>query len=150
MARTESAKKSSTVKASKVFSTAERDAMTQRAKEVKAAAGKTDLESETLEAIAKMQPADRAKAKFIHGIIKADVPALEPRTWYGMPAYAKDGKTVCFFQPAAKFKTRYATLGFNDPARLDDGNMWPVAYALTDLTAADEAKIVALIKKAAR
>jgi uncharacterized protein YdhG (YjbR/CyaY superfamily) len=92
--------------------------------------------------------ADRARAERIHAIVKASAPALSPRTWYGMPAYAKDGKIVCFFQPAQKFKTRYATLGFNDVANLDEGTMWPIAYALTELTAADEARIGALVKQA--
>jgi uncharacterized protein YdhG (YjbR/CyaY superfamily) len=95
-----------------------------------------------------MPEPDRALAERLHAIIKASAPSLSPRTWYGMPAYAKDGKIVCFFQPAQKFKTRYATLGFNDPANLDDGAMWPIAYALTELTAADEARIGALVEKA--
>jgi uncharacterized protein YdhG (YjbR/CyaY superfamily) len=98
--------------------------------------------------IAEMPAADRAKAERLHAIIKATAPGLSPRTWYGMPAYAKDGKVVCFFQSAQKFKTRYATLGFSDKANLDQGAMWPVAFALTELTAADEARIAALVKKA--
>ena len=102
-----------------------------------------------LAAIAEMQAADRALAKRLHAIITASVPALAPKTWYGMPAYAKEGKIVCFFQSAQKFKTRYATLGFSDAAQLDDGDMWPNAYALTKLTPATEAKISALVKKAA-
>jgi uncharacterized protein YdhG (YjbR/CyaY superfamily) len=102
-----------------------------------------------LEKIAEMQEADRAMANRIHALIKASAPSLSPKLWYGMPAYARDGKIVCFFQPAKKFKTRYSTLGFNDPAKLDEGAMWPVAYALTKLTAADEARIGALVKRAA-
>jgi uncharacterized protein YdhG (YjbR/CyaY superfamily) len=96
-----------------------------------------------------MAEADRAMAERVHAIVMASAPDLSPRTWYGMPAYARDGNVVCFFQPAQKFKARYATLGFNDRARLDDGTMWPVAYALTELTAADEARIAELVKKAA-
>jgi hypothetical protein len=111
-------------------------------------AAKADGESDVLEKIAEMQESDRVMAERLHAIIKASAPELSPKTWYGMPAYAKDGKNVCFFQPAQKFKTRYATLGFNDPANLDEGSMWPVAYALTELTAADEARIGALVKKA--
>src|SRR5437762_14005522 len=128
--------------------------MKEHAQEVKAAAGRgpraseVDGESDVLAKIAEMPEPDRVMAERLHAIIKASAPALSPRTWYGMPAYAKDGKTVCFFQPAQKFKTRYATLGFNDAANLDDGAMWPVAYALTELTAADEARIGALVKKA--
>jgi uncharacterized protein YdhG (YjbR/CyaY superfamily) len=145
-----------TAKASeKVFTDEERDAIQQRAKEVKAEArrgpraGKADEESEVIAKIAEMTGADRAMAERLHAIIKASAPALSPKLWYGMPAYAKDGKNVCFFQPAKKFKTRYATFGFNDPAKLDEGTMWPVAFALTKLTAADEARIGALVKKAA-
>ena len=110
---------------------------------------KPDGESEVLEAIAAMPVPDRAMAERIHAIVTAAAPALVPRTWYGMPAYAKDGNVVCFFQAALKFKTRYATLGFSDKAHLDEGQMWPVAYALAELSAAEEAKIVALVKKAA-
>ena len=134
-------------KAAKKFSDEERSAMRERAKEMKADGG--DGESEVRAKIAAMNPADRAMAERIHAVIKAAAPALTPRTWYGMPAYAKDDKVVCFFQPAQKFKTRYSTLGFNDKAALDDGRMWPVAYALTELTAADEAKIAELVKRAA-
>ena len=137
-------------KAGKAFSDEERAAMRQRAKEQEAAAGKADGESDLLAAIAAMSAPDRAMAERLHAIITASAPALAPKTWYGMPAYAnKDGKVVCFFQPANKFKTRYATLGFNDSAHLDDGTMWPVAYALKELTAADEAKIAALVRKGA-
>jgi hypothetical protein len=124
----------------------ERGAMKERVKELKA--DKADGESELLAKLAEMQEPDRVLGERLHAIIKANAPALSARTWYGMPAYAKDGKVVCFFQPAQKFKTRYATLGFNDPARLDEGTMWPTAFALTKLTAADEKRIGALVKKA--
>jgi hypothetical protein len=128
--------------------------MKERAKELKAAArrgpraGKADGESDVLAKIAEMPEPDRAMAARLHALIKASAPALSPRTWYGMPAYAKDGKVVCFFQSAQKFNTRYATLGFSDTANLDEGAMWPTAFALTELTAADEEKIGALVKKA--
>jgi uncharacterized protein YdhG (YjbR/CyaY superfamily) len=126
--------------------------MKERARELKAAAraskDKAAGESEVLAKIAEMQEPDRAMAERLHAIIKASAPELSPRTWYGMPAYAKDGKVVCFFQSAQKFKTRYATFGFNEKANLDEGAMWPIAFALTELTAAEEAKIVALVKKA--
>jgi uncharacterized protein YdhG (YjbR/CyaY superfamily) len=122
--------------------------MRQRVKELKAAAGKTDGESDVLAKIATMTAADRALGERLHAIIKASAPALSPRLWYGMPAYAKDGKILCHFQDAQKFKTRYATLGFSDAANLDEGGMWPVAFAVKKLTAADEAKIGALVKKA--
>jgi uncharacterized protein YdhG (YjbR/CyaY superfamily) len=135
-------------KPSKGFTAEERAAIRARAQEQKAEADKADGERDLLEKIAAMQAPDRAMAERLHAIIKASAPALSPKTWYGMPAYAKGGKIVCFFQPAEKFKTRYATLGFNDSAKLDDGAMWPVAYALKELTAADEAKIKALVKKA--
>ncbi len=130
------------------FTDEERDAMKQRVEEMKVAARGADGESDVLAKIAEMREPDRAMAKRLHALIKASAPALSPRTWYGMPAYAKDGKIVCFFQPAQKFKTRYATLGFNDAAKLDEGAMWPTAFALTKLTAADEARIGALVKKA--
>jgi uncharacterized protein YdhG (YjbR/CyaY superfamily) len=136
------------------FTDEERGAMKERAKELKAATrrGKrgsdTDGESEVLAKIAEMPEPDRSTAERLHAIIKASAPGISPRTWYGMPAYAKDGNTVCFFQPAQKFKTRYATLGFSDKANLDDGTMWPTSYALTELTAADEARIGDLVKKA--
>lgn len=130
------------------FSDEERSAMAQRVQEMKV--GKGDPEAEVLAKIAEMEGSDRAMAKRVHAIIKASAPSLTPKLWYGMPAYARDGeKIVCFFQPAKKFKTRYATLGFNDPAKLDDGTVWPVAYAVSELTAAGEAKIAALVKKAA-
>jgi uncharacterized protein YdhG (YjbR/CyaY superfamily) len=112
-------------------------------------AGKVDAEGDVLAKIAEMPAPDRAMAERLHAIIKASAPALSPKTWYGMPAYAKDGKVVCFFQAADKFKTRYAMFGFNDVANLDDGAMWPVAFALTELTATDEARIATLVKKAA-
>ena len=137
------------------FTAEERAAMKERAQELKAAArrspraAKPDEESALLAKIAEMQETDRIMAERLHAIIKATAPALAPRTWYGMPAYAKDGNVVCFFQPAQKFKTRYAMLGFSDKANLDDGTMWPTYFALTELTAADEARIGALVKKAA-
>jgi uncharacterized protein YdhG (YjbR/CyaY superfamily) len=134
------------------FTDEERVAMKERAKEVKAEAranrNKAEGESDVLAAIAAMQEPDRAMAKRLHAIIRASAPALSPRLWYGMPAYARDGKVVCFFQSAQKFKTRYATFGFSDEANLDEGAMWPTAFALTELTAADEARIGALVKKA--
>ena len=129
------------------FTDEERGAMKERAQELKAAA-KADGESAVLAKIAEMSEPDRALGERLHAIIKASAPALSPRTWYGMPAYAKGGKVVCFFQSAQKFKTRYATLGFSDTANLDEGAMWPVAFALTELTAADEARIGALVNKA--
>jgi uncharacterized protein YdhG (YjbR/CyaY superfamily) len=132
----------------KGFTAEERAAMKERAQELKAAADKADGESAVLAKIAKMQAQDRAIGKRLHGIIKASARALSPRLWYGMPAYAKGGKVVCFFQSAQKFKTRYATLGFNDAANLDEGALWPVAFALKELTAAEEARIAALVKKA--
>ncbi|MDA4131190.1 MAG: DUF1801 domain-containing protein [Thaumarchaeota archaeon] len=132
----------------KGFTDEERAAMKERIQEEKAAAAKADGESTVLAAIAAMQEPDRALGKRLHAIIKASAPALSPRTWYGMPAYAKEDKVVCFFQPAQKFKTRYVTLGFSDEANLDDGLMWPTAFALKGLTAAEEARIGALVKKA--
>jgi len=127
------------------FTAEERAAMRERAKELKA---ETEGEGAVLAKIAKMAEADRAMAERLHAIMKAGAPELSPRTWYGMPAYAKDGKVVCFFQAASMFKARYATLGFSDKANLDEGNMWPVAFALKELSAEDEARIVALVKKA--
>ena len=126
----------------------ERAAMKERVKELKAAADKADGESDVLAKIAEMAEPDRAMAERLHAIIKASAPVLSPRTWYGMPAYAKDGKVVCFFQSAQKFKTRYATFGFCDKANLDEGAMWPTAFALKGLTAVEEKKIGALVKKA--
>jgi len=124
--------------------------MKERAQEMKAAArrGKADGESDVLAKIAEMPEPDRAMAERLHAIIKASAPALSPKTWYGMPAYAKDGKVVCFFQSAHKFNSRYATFGFSDSANLDEGHLWPTAFALKELTPADEARIGALVKKA--
>jgi len=145
---------STTGRASKGFTDEERAAMKERAQELKATArrspraGKADGESAVLAKIAEMPEPDRVMAGRLHAIIKASAPALAPRTWYGMPAYAKDGNVVCFFQSAQKFKTRYATLGFSDKANLDEGTMWPTTYALTELTADGEARIAALVKKA--
>jgi uncharacterized protein YdhG (YjbR/CyaY superfamily) len=131
------------------FTADERAAMKERAQELKAArSGKGDGEGDVLAAIAKMPASDRALAKRLHTIIKDNAPGLSPKTWYGMPAYAKDGKVVCFFRDAHKFKERYAMFGFNDTANLDKGAMWPIAFALKELTAADEKKIAALVKKA--
>jgi uncharacterized protein YdhG (YjbR/CyaY superfamily) len=139
-------------KKSEGFTEAERAAMKARAQELKAEArmnkDKAEGENAVLAAIAAMQEPDRAMAERLHAIIKASAPALSPKTWYGMPAYARDGKVVCFFQSAQKFNTRYATFGFNDTANLDEGALWPVAFALKKLTAAEEAKISALVKKA--
>jgi uncharacterized protein YdhG (YjbR/CyaY superfamily) len=141
-------------KKSKGFTDDERAAMKERAQELKAEAGrgtragKADPEGEVLAKIAEMPEADRAIAERLHALIKASAPALSPKTWYGMPAYAKDGKVVCFFQSAHKFKSRYATIGFSDKANLDDGAMWPTSFALTELTAAEEKKIGALVKRA--
>jgi uncharacterized protein YdhG (YjbR/CyaY superfamily) len=134
------------------FTDDERAAMKERARELKAAAraekNKADGESDVLAKIAEMPESDRVMAERLHEIVKASAPALSPKTWYGMPAYAKDGKVVCFFQSSQKFNTRYATFGFSDRANLDDGAMWPVAFALEQLTAGDEARIAALVKKA--
>jgi len=143
-----------TGKASKGFTAEERAAMRERAQELKAATrrgprgGKADGESDVLAKIAEMPERDRAMAERLHALIKASAPALSPRTWYGMPAYAKGGKVVCFFQSAHKFKARYATFGFSDKANLDEGAMWPTSFALKELTAAQEKKIGALVKKA--
>jgi uncharacterized protein YdhG (YjbR/CyaY superfamily) len=135
-------------KKSKGFTDEERAAMKERAREQKAEAQKADGERAVLAKIAEMQEPDRAMADRIHAIIKASAPELSPKTWYGMPAYAKDGKVVCFFQSAQKFDARYATLGFSDKANLDQGAMWPTSFALNELTAAEEEKIGALVKKA--
>ena len=138
----------------KGFTAEERVAMKERAQELKAearggpGAKKADGEGEVLAKIAQMPELDRAMATRLHAIIKASAPILSPRTWYGMPAYAKDGNVVCFFQGAHRFKTRYATFGFSDKANLDEGTMWPAAFALKELTAGDEVRIVALVKKA--
>jgi uncharacterized protein YdhG (YjbR/CyaY superfamily) len=133
---------------SKGFTAEERAAMKERAREQKAEAQKADGERAVLAKIAEMEGPDRAMAERLHEVVKASAPDLSPKTWYGMPAYARDGKVVCHFQSAEKFKTRYATLGFSDQAALDDGTMWPVAYAVKELTAADEQLISALVKKA--
>jgi uncharacterized protein YdhG (YjbR/CyaY superfamily) len=130
------------------FTAEERAAMRERARELKAEAAKADGESALLAKIAEMPKPDRAIAERLHALIKASAPDLSPKTWYGMPAYAKDGKVVCFFQSADKFKSRYATFGFSDKANLDEGHMWPTAFALKELTAADEARIAALVEKA--
>ena len=130
------------------FTAEERDAMKERAKELKAARGKAEDETAVLEKIAEMSDADRAIAERVHAIVKANAPELSPKLWYGQPAYAKAGKVVCFFQPADKFGTRYSTFGFNDSAHLDDGTMWPTAYALTKLTPTTEKQLTTLIKKA--
>ncbi|MDG6937744.1 MAG: DUF1801 domain-containing protein [Nitrososphaerota archaeon] len=136
-----------TPKKSKGFTDEEKAAMRERVKELKE--GKTDGESEVLAKIAAMSEPDRALAKRVHGLVRASAPSLTPKTWYGMPAYADgEGSVVCHFQPAEKFKTRYASLGFSDKAHLDEGNVWPNSFALKGLTAADEAKISALLKKA--
>jgi uncharacterized protein YdhG (YjbR/CyaY superfamily) len=139
-------------KSTKGFTAEERAAMRERAKELKAeeraSRSRADGERDVHEAIAKMQAADRAMAERIHAIVTANAPALTPKTWYGMPAYARDGKVVCFFKSAEKFNSRYATLGFEEAANLDEGAMWPVAFALAKLTKADEARIATLVKKA--
>ncbi len=135
-------------KKSEGFSDFEKDAMKERARELKAAANKADGENAVLEKIAEMTEPDKTMAMRLHVVIKDAVPGLSPKTWYGMPAYAKDDKIVCFFQSAQKFKTRYSTFGFSDVAKLDEGNLWPVGYALKKLTPADEEKIIALVKKA--
>jgi uncharacterized protein YdhG (YjbR/CyaY superfamily) len=143
------AAKSSTAgrKASPGFTDEERAAMRERVRELKRPA-EGDAESEVLAKIAAMQGSDRTMGERIHRIVKGAAPGLSPKLWYGMPAYAKDGQVVCFFQDARKFKSRYAMLGFSDKAKLDDGQMWPTYFALKDLTAADEARITALVKKA--
>ena len=139
-------------KKSKGFTDEERDAMKERARELKAEArankNKAEGESDVLAKIAEMPEPERTMAKRLHAIIKASAPALSPKTWYGQPAYAKDGKVVCFFQSAQKFNTRYATLGFSDEANLDEGAMWPTSFALKELTVTEESKISALVKKA--
>jgi uncharacterized protein YdhG (YjbR/CyaY superfamily) len=141
-----------TGKSTKVFTDEERAAMKERAWELKAEARRgaraAEAEGDVLAKIAELPEPDRSMAERIHAIVKASAPDLSPRTWYGMPAYAKGGKVLCFFTPASKFKERYATFGFNAEANLDEGNMWPTSFALTKLTAADEARIGALVKKA--
>ncbi|MDP9330490.1 MAG: DUF1801 domain-containing protein [Actinomycetota bacterium] len=149
---TQKSTKSTTGMASTGFTDEERAAMKERARELKAearrGADRAEGERDVLAAIAKMPASDRAMAKRLHAVVKASAPALMPKTWYGMPAYAKDGKVVCFFKPAEKFNSRYATFGFEDAANLDEGGMWQTSFALKKLTAADEAKIAALVKKA--
>jgi uncharacterized protein YdhG (YjbR/CyaY superfamily) len=146
--------KRTTGKASKGFTAEERAAMRERARELKAEArrakDRAQGEEDVLAKIAEMPKPDRAIAKRLHAIVKASAPVLSPKTWYGMPAYAKDGKVVCYFTAASKFKERYATFGFNDAANLDQGNMWPTSFALKELTPAEEKKITALVKKAVR
>jgi uncharacterized protein YdhG (YjbR/CyaY superfamily) len=144
--RTQKSAKRTTGTASKGFTDEERAAMRERVKELKG--GKVEGEGAVLAKIAEMPESDRALGERIHAIVKASAPDLSPRTWYGMPAYAKDGKVVCFFQSAHKFKSRYATFGFNDAANLDKGAMWPTSFALKEVTAAEEKKIAALVKKA--
>jgi uncharacterized protein YdhG (YjbR/CyaY superfamily) len=136
--------------ASQGFSAEEKAAARERVRELKAEAARADGETELLAAIARMQEPDRSVAKKVHALIKAAAPMLAPKTWYGMPAYAKDGNIICYFQNAGKFKVRYQTLGFSDKAKIDDGAMWPIQYALSKLTATEEAKITALVKKAVR
>ena len=153
MAQSKTATKSAMTKrtgSTKGFSAAEKAAMKERAKELKAEAAKADGEKALLEKVAEMKGTDRAIATRLHKVITAAAPALAPKTWYGMPAYAKDGKIVCFFQSAAKFDSRYATFGFSDEANIDQGVMWPTSWALKDMSAAEEKKIVALVKKAVR
>ena len=153
MATTKSAtttRPKSAERASQGFSAEEKAAARARVRELKAEAANADGETELLAAIAKMPEPDRAIATRVHAIIKAAAPALASKTWYGMPAYAKDGSVICFFQNAGKFKARYQTLGFSDKANLDDGNLWPNSYALTTLTAAEEAKITELVRRALR
>jgi uncharacterized protein YdhG (YjbR/CyaY superfamily) len=145
------AKRTATGPKSKGFTDEEKGAMKERAKELKAEAradkDRAQGERDVLAKIAEMPASDRTMAERVHAIVKASAPGLSPKTWYGMPAYARDGKIVCFFQAADKFKARYATFGFNEDANLDDGNMWPTSWALTRLTAADEAEIARLVKK---
>ena len=136
--------------ASAGFSAEEKAAARERVRELKAEAAKADGKTELLAAIARMQEPDRAIAKKVHALITSAAPALTPKTWYGMPAYAKDGNVICYFQNAGKFKVRYQTLGFSDKAKIDEGAMWPIQYALSELTAAEEAKITVLVKKAVR
>ena len=135
-------------KVSEGFTAEEREAMKERAREAKSASSRADGLNDLLAKIAEMPEPDRSMAERVHAIVMAAAPELEPRTWYGMPAYSKGGKNICFFQAASKFKVRYATFGFQPDAKVDDGSMWPVAYALTELTAADEARVAALVKRA--
>jgi uncharacterized protein YdhG (YjbR/CyaY superfamily) len=146
--KTQKSPRRTTRKPSEGFTAEERAAMRERVRELKADARKADGESDVLAKIAEMTGNDRAMAERFHAIVKASAPELSPRTWYGMPAYAKGDKVLCFFRPAQKFKTRYATFGFSDKANLDEGNLWPTDFALKKLTASDEARIAALVKKA--
>jgi uncharacterized protein YdhG (YjbR/CyaY superfamily) len=130
------------------FTAEEKAAMKERARELRAEKGKADGEADVLAKIAEMPRSDRVMAERIHAIVKANAPDLVPRTWYGMPAYARDGKVLCYFQSAAKFKARYATLGFSDNANLDDGAMWPTSYALTELAADEETRVAELVRRA--
>ena len=149
MAENKTAKKRATGKASETFTPEEKAAMREAAKERRPRRGKADGESDVLEKIAEMPDDDRVIAEKLHALVKKSAPDLAPKTWYGMPAYAnQDGKVVCFFQAAAKFKARYATIGFNDAANLDEGAMWPTSFAVKKLTAADEKKLAALVKRA--
>ena len=149
MSNTKKSARGTSGKVSNLLTDEEQAAMKETVEERRRArSGEADGESDVLAKIAEMSESDRVMAKRLHAIIKANAPNLSPKTWYGMPAYAKDGQVVCFFQSAEKFKTRYATLGFSDQAKLDDGALWPVAYALKQLTAAEEARIGALVKKA--
>ncbi|TMD40860.1 MAG: DUF1801 domain-containing protein [Chloroflexi bacterium] len=141
-------KKPTPAAASKVFTAEEKAAMKELIKERKASGNKAEAEAECLAKIAEMPPSDRKIAERLHKLIASAAPQLAPKTWYGMPAYAEDGNMVCFFQSAGKFKARYATLGFTDKAKIDDGEMWPTSYAIKTLTAADEAKIAKLVKRA--
>ena len=150
MAEKKPAKKAAKKTGTAGFTADERAAMKARAQELKAERAGADGEKELLAAIAKMPEPDRSMGKRLHAVIKTSAPNLMSKTWYGMPAYAKDGKVVCFFRGAHKFKERYAMFGFNDPANLDDGSMWPIAFALEKLTATEEKKIAALVKKAVR
>lgn len=137
-----------TTKTTEGFTAEEREAMKERAREAKAASSRADGLNDLLAKIAEMPEPDRSLAEQVHAIVMAAAPDLAPKTWYGMPAYAKDGKLICFFQAASKFKVRYATFGFQPDAKVDDGTMWPVAYAVTELTASAEERISALVKKA--
>ena len=143
------ATKTSTKRKAEILTADEKEAMRELVKERKAAKGKVDGEADVLAKIAEMPAADRSMAERIHALVKANAPDLAARTWYGMPAYTKKGKVVCFFKAASKFETRYATFGFEDEANLDDGEMWPTSYGLKKLTAADEKKLGELVKKAA-
>lgn len=149
MADKKPAKKAASTKKSDGFTAEERAAMRERARELKASKSREAGEKDLLAKIAEMPKADRDLAERVHAIVTSTAPELAPKTWYGMPAYTRDGKVICFFQSAAKFNVRYASFGFQPDANLDDGNMWPVAFALTDMTAAEERKIAALVKKAA-